>query len=360
MRSGGIDLLKIIAMTFIMSLHIVGHGGISDIANTNGKWNIVLWMWEAICVCAVNIYALSSGYLGYGKKIKISRYVLLWLQVVFFGILAFFIFKIVCPNEVSILELGKALLPITFNQYWYFTAYTAVFIISPILNLIVDYIDKTLAKKAIVVIFVVFSCYVTLGSLFGDSFDIKNGYGVIWLSILYVIGAIIKKYENHINISKKYIMLILTSSWMITWGWKIGLRMVGLESVSNLSMRYTAPTVMTISVCFLLLCLKIKKENKVLTFFSTSTLAAYLFQDSNLMRRLYINDHYVFLMSYNPMIMVILIVCISIAFLIIGTLIDKGRILLFTVCNINKVALKIENIVNQLLNYIIGKVKLRG
>lgn len=354
MRYVGIDLLKIIAMLFIMSLHIDGHGGIINLVNMNGELNIVLWMWEAICICAVNIYALASGYLNYKKKVKFSRYIMLWLQVVFFGLVTFFVFKTAMPKQVSAFEGIKAVFPVTFNQYWYFTAYTAVFILCPMFNLLVENVDKILAKRVVIIFISIFSCYATLGSGFNDTFDLKKGYGVLWLAFLYIIGALIKKYENEINVEVKQIIIVVISSWILTWSWKIGLDMLGFEQIALLSLRYTSPTVVIVSIGIMLLSLRIKKESKILSYIASSSFAAYLFQDNNLMRNFYIRGRYSFIGSYNSGLMMITIWIISIVWFLLGVFIDKIRIFIFRVCNIDKMARKLDDLIDKILNYLVS------
>lgn len=79
-------------------------------------------------------------------------------------------------------DIKKALLPITSKTYWYITAYFTVWIVSPLLNIIVERV------------YTAFIWICLLASLFVLSVVITtSGNNAMWLSLLYVIGATIKK-----------------------------------------------------------------------------------------------------------------------------------------------------------------------
>ena len=71
-RNYGIDLLRIISMVMIQILHILGNGGILNASIGAPVRNNVAWFLEIASYCAVNCYALISGYVGYGRKPNIQ------------------------------------------------------------------------------------------------------------------------------------------------------------------------------------------------------------------------------------------------------------------------------------------------
>ena len=89
-RNYGIDILRIISMFYVVMLHCLGHGGIIYNATVNSIQYKTSWLMEIICYCAVDIFALISGYVAYSnsyKKTNYANYVILWLEIVFYGIL---------------------------------------------------------------------------------------------------------------------------------------------------------------------------------------------------------------------------------------------------------------------------------
>ena len=62
-RNIGIDLLKIVSMLMIVTLHMLGHGGVLDNMPPMSRCYQVAWLIEIACYGAVNCYALASGFL---------------------------------------------------------------------------------------------------------------------------------------------------------------------------------------------------------------------------------------------------------------------------------------------------------
>lgn len=79
-RNTGINLFKLFSMFMIALLHVLGMGGITGAAAGTSSYYPVYLMQNA-AFCAVNCYALVSGYLMFGKKIKPSRITELWFEV---------------------------------------------------------------------------------------------------------------------------------------------------------------------------------------------------------------------------------------------------------------------------------------
>lgn len=81
-RNIGIDLLKIVSMLMIVTLHMLGHGGVLDNMPPMSRCYQVAWLIEIACYGAVNCYALASGFLT--ARCNIRKLMELWLQVMFY------------------------------------------------------------------------------------------------------------------------------------------------------------------------------------------------------------------------------------------------------------------------------------
>ena len=86
-RNYGIELLRIIAMFMIVSLHTLGQGGILASVTPNSPQFHIAWILEIACFCAVNIYALISGYVLSDKPFRLSRLINLRLQLLLYRLL---------------------------------------------------------------------------------------------------------------------------------------------------------------------------------------------------------------------------------------------------------------------------------
>jgi len=134
-RNYGIDLLRLVSMFMVVIFHVLGRGGVLESTPQFTLNYGIAWLLEIACYCAVNCYALISGYVGVYSKHKWSSIVYLWLQVEFYMILFTSLFAIIQPGSIGIVELLKMLFPVVFYQYWYFTAYFCMFFFIPVLNM---------------------------------------------------------------------------------------------------------------------------------------------------------------------------------------------------------------------------------
>ena len=102
-RNYGIDLLRVVSMFYILLLHSLGRGGLlKNTVEGSTQYNLVYFI-EICAYCVANIFALISGYVSYSdekKKIKVSNYINLWLEVVFYCLAFTAIFNIIKPQEI--------------------------------------------------------------------------------------------------------------------------------------------------------------------------------------------------------------------------------------------------------------------
>ncbi|MCQ2408593.1 MAG: acyltransferase [Oscillospiraceae bacterium] len=191
-RNYGIDALRIFAMLLVAVLHLLGQGGVLLNPAYRISTHCAAWLLEHMALIAVNCFALISGYVGLKAKHRLSGFVLLWLQVFFYsaGItLLFFVFR---PETVSAGNLLHALFPISFSQYWYYTAYCGLFLFMPLLNAAVQQMTRMqfyLTAGGMVLLFTVSKTFTER-----DPFIMHSGYSAFWLIILYFLGAGIRRF----------------------------------------------------------------------------------------------------------------------------------------------------------------------
>ena len=89
------------------------------------------------------------------------------------------------------------------NAYWLFTAFTGMFLLSPIVDYMVEHISRETAIKAVWIIGLLgFYGLFSAGEL-KDPLLFKSGRGIIWFTCLYFIGATVRKHELYkVNVSK--------------------------------------------------------------------------------------------------------------------------------------------------------------
>ena len=247
-RNYGIDSLRIAAMFFVTALHIVGIGGIITGSTLLSPQFLTAQLLRIAMLCAVNCYALISGFAGWDKKPKLSGLVFLWLRAVLFCLLATCLFS--RNHSLDYKTWLSALLPVTTGQYWYLTAYTGLFVLMPLLNLAVEKMPKrelTVTLGGILLLFSVLPI-----SPLTDAFYLHDGYSVLWLAVMYLLGGYLGKYDVLSRFSRRTWGLIYLGSVLFAWA----PRMLVLhwrphywyDAYGNILIEYTSPTMVLAAV----------------------------------------------------------------------------------------------------------------
>ncbi len=192
-RHSGIDLLRIVAMFMVCVLHVNSSSGSLEYAASQGTgFRLGVWGSEACCLIAVNLYAMVTGYVCVTGSWKFSRYLRLWMQVAFYTVGGFasyallrqFVWPELPPVQGS--ALVSSFLPVPFaSAYWYFTSYTALFLLIPFINPVLRTTNAAMLRSLLFLLLGVF-CLATM--IEGDA-AWDGGMNVVWLLALYVVGA---------------------------------------------------------------------------------------------------------------------------------------------------------------------------
>ena len=191
-RNVGIDLLRMTAMWMVVILHILNKGGVLAAAAPLSAARETARLLEACAYCAVDCYGLISGYVGVGHRFRYGSALALWLRVAFYTLGITALFALFLPGGVGGDRLLRACFPVLFRQYWYVTAYFGMCLFVPFFNLLLDRLSRRQAKVLALSIILIFSLLPTLRQK--DVFLTDNGYSVLWLSCLYLLGGILRLY----------------------------------------------------------------------------------------------------------------------------------------------------------------------
>lgn len=192
-RNMGIDFLRILSMMLVLTLHVLRQGGVLASTTFLSANHKTLWLLETLAFCSVNCYGLITGYVSVNNAHKSRRIISLWFQVAFYTIVCTVIWSFVFPGSVKFGEVLTAIFPVLNKQYWYFTAYFALFCFIPFLNKMVHALTKRQHGMLVATIVILFSIAPTTANT--DPFNVGGGYSFLWLMALYIIGAYLKLYE---------------------------------------------------------------------------------------------------------------------------------------------------------------------
>ena len=340
-REYGIDLLKIVSMFMIVILHILLKGGIlSHIYTGTSEWQVA-WFLECACMSSVNCFALASGYVGISAQHKYSRIILIWLQTIFYCWTALSISLFYFKINITDSDLLKSIFPITFGAHWYITAYILLAFFMPYLNSIVNNISKSQCIQFIIISLLLFSIWPTFATI--DIFKIHNGYSPAWLIILYIVGAIIKKYNLFCSTKFTFIQYIICSilTYLIVFICdKYQIYMFG-NIVSNSWIQYTSPFVLIGSLMLFISFKNLKIKSNIgnyITTISKCSLGVFLIHTTPTLWNNYMKDRFIQYTNYDTMNMTFAIFGTAIFIYVSCTLIDYIRIWIFKICKINNIA----------------------
>ncbi len=251
-RNVGIDLLRIVSMLFVLTLHVLGHCGVLNSAWRTGVFHYrTAYFLEIAAYCAVNCYALISGFVGIKSKYKYTGIVMLWLQVFFYTGLITLIFSFLYPDKVQADQIWNALFPAVKNQYWYFTAYFVMSFFIPVFNYVVEHMPKRQMGAVVWASVFLFSIAPSFfktelfGTAVGNVFYISSGYNMMWLSVLYVMGAYISKYDCFSKIKARWCFLVYALAVVLSWVLKFHTKNGGV------AVSYISPTILLEGVALL-------------------------------------------------------------------------------------------------------------
>lgn len=191
-RNYGIDLLRLVAAFYVVVLHVMCQGGLYGATALYSYQNYIARLLLIFCFCAVNIFGIISGYVGYReteKPASLSGFLQLWLSVVFYGAVICGGYMLFHPGTASWQDLVSMFFPLTKNLYWYFSAYSLVYFLGPYLNRFLRSASDAALKRCFFLI-----CFVIVPlECLKSAFSMAGGYSALWLLILYLLGGIMKK-----------------------------------------------------------------------------------------------------------------------------------------------------------------------
>lgn len=189
-RNIGIDLLRILSMLMVVVLHLLGQGGI--LSDDLTVYNKTAYWLEVCSYCAVNIFAIISGYVGVKSEWKVKRIFNIELQCIFYSVIIYVLGMFLFDDIGIMMVVKQGFFPIKSRTWWYATAYAGIFFLLPYLNFFTQNEENKkvlcVSVVALTVMFVIFP----LVFMHGDPFGLNGGYGVVWLLYLYLIGAFIR------------------------------------------------------------------------------------------------------------------------------------------------------------------------
>ena len=137
-RQANYELLRIVAMAMVITLHYLGKGGL--LTGQEQAWktaDTLAWLLEAFCVAAVDVYVLISGYFLVDASFRFGKLCMLWLQIFVYsvGVPALLCLLGILPvQEISMERVLTWIFPVLREHYWFATAYVVMYLFAAFLG----------------------------------------------------------------------------------------------------------------------------------------------------------------------------------------------------------------------------------
>ena len=364
-RNYGIDLLRVVSMFFVVVLHVISFPQLNGYYQANSLGYDITWFLYAFAVCAVNVYAMISGYVLLNSKFKLKRLLGLWLEVFFFNVISYVLLVITRGTFNGIIDFIKGMidtLPLYGEAIWYFKAYFLLYLLFPIMNIAI----KNMTKAHFVLLFFVIGIVFCIISNYGGyNWHLSGGYSTIWLIVMYFIGAYFKKFGLPKITVAKALLFYCIMSLVIFIGLIVNNFLIGRFSGSTAffdiirydTYAYTSIFVVLQSVFLFIAFAKTDIKNsalkKAVSFLAPLTFGIYVVHCTTFGWSLF--EHLKFMQNYSVWLIIPFTIGFAVLIFTACAVIEWVRQIIFKYCGIDKLTDKTGDFIQEKLNGFAGK-----
>ncbi|MCM1182556.1 MAG: acyltransferase [Roseburia sp.] len=233
------EVLRIIAMLMIVCLHYLSRSGLlgNPARPDMAAADYAVWLAEAFCIVAVNVYVLISGYFGacapgdtapITAETVIKRPLRIWRTAFFYSVVIGGIAFLAGGWEFDIYRVFTYVFPVVTEHYWFVTSYIILCLFMPFLNAGVARLDRRGLYALILGMLVVFSIAKTVIPM-QLPWD-KYGYDAYWFVTLYLTGAALRRYGAPFLQKRGRAAAVYPVSVLLIFASLVGLRAVFLRT----------------------------------------------------------------------------------------------------------------------------------
>ncbi len=287
-RQSGIELLRILAACAVVMIHYNDQRAL--VFSVGGINYTVLCLLNSLCICAVDLFILITGYfLCTTQKRSIAKPLELVVQVSLFNIFRHIGSTLFGVHRAITL---KGLLLDAVPSNYFVILYMALYFISPYINMILKRLDTKGRQRFLLVMTFLFSFWATAVDLsqeilgfewFGLStigaWGNQRGFNIVNFTFLYCIGAYLRLDGVSPKFQKKR-FLVPALIFLVTgiFGWSLlDDRLAILDG--HCAWMYHNPLVILTAVSLFLIFQSMKFQSKIVNNLARSSYTCYLFQN---------------------------------------------------------------------------------
>lgn len=271
-------------MGLIVLHHLLLHGGLATAFPAFSASGVTIHLFNAVTRCAVNVYALISGYVMVNSRFRPSRLIGLWLQAAFYGVLAALCLPLM-GGEWRLVHFVSAITPVSHDHYWYLTCYLVVFCLSPFLNRLMHALNRRQTGLLMMALGALFSLLPAL--MLTDRFQLNGGYHPVWLMVMYLFGAAMRLHGVPRLGGRLKACAAIAGCILLGWGFRLAALTANAGWLEEWLLQYTAPTMLVCSIALFALFAGQPLPgwlNKTVFSLSPLTFGVYLIHDNPLVR----------------------------------------------------------------------------
>ena len=329
----GIDILRIVAMLMVISLHILEHGRAFDSLGSSNWVNKLARCFRAEHLCAVDLFMATTGWLLVKKPFRLKRLSELAIQVFSISLIIWIVALVFFEQRVSWLSF--------FADSWYWNCYITIILLSPIINIGLQGLHSAWKKQSG---WILLACLAA--SIYLLPFKVEKsspGYSVVWMLVCYLFGAwsrlsigIIRNSATRWTIEAIALLLPI-----LAVGISYGLLLIGVKAFS-LAEHYHSPLILGCALCHLLFftSIPITRLPKLLRLAADVSFGVYLIHENPIARVWYLNDRFSCLETSSFLDFVVCIWTAAIIIYLCCAVLELIRFLLFKLLGRTLSALK--------------------
>ncbi len=290
-RQSNFELLRILAMVFIVLHHISVHGGwgnggvfFPDSVTLNA---LFLQSLLPLGKIGVNLFVLISGFFLIGStKSTWPKILRLWLEMVFYSAAISLAFAILGGREFTPREMFAIMTPAISMTWWFMSCYLVMLALSPFMNMALNRCCERDHLKLIICLLLLWSVIPTLT---GIQVQFRE---LTWFLIVYTIGAYVSKYRDRFRSSGYRYLAYAAIAYSVVIATIYVADITGYSSefwsisnlVDHIIMMNGIPCVI-ISLSLFLAFIRLPiKQDRAINAVGAATLGVYLIHDHFLMR----------------------------------------------------------------------------
>lgn len=214
----GIDIIKVIAVIFVISIHQIAKTHVLS-CKMDTAYSFFIILFRYIVMACVPLFLMSTGYLQSRKKLK-SGYYRGLIPIIFIYIITSIITSIVKTQyDGEEFNFGMTVLNIfnfTENDYvWYVEMFIGLYIFIPFLNYMYHGIEIKRHKRLLIFTLIFMTAAPSIATLFSNNVittDVLPDYWVLFYPVTYyMIGAYIREFNLRTSRIFAFIMILISA-----------------------------------------------------------------------------------------------------------------------------------------------------